>query len=705
MGNHFFMLTLIPKKGVALAVAISIGSILMLLAVAMFSFINNQHLGINAIVNGEIAHFLAEAGINRCIPEIRNSISSALSTNPNNKKLREILLTPGKVKDSDITKLLGGSWNKELEKFAKETDETAAIEVKIWLRELENSETDKKVWADPIARRGFVVIESEGRYKTGKRKIAIKRLINVTNILPGFMSKFTMFLTEAGNNGTKKYNIIKNDYKGMVTDGPKPLILYNHLTPETPSANSDNWNFDEALKSEQNEDIWKNRGWIWIGGDKIRLNLCSGAGDLGEIFHFYDVSKVNDFSPIRFSTPENLLPSSFKNINKIPWDKTASIIRTVSYKFGHSFVLDSFHDRSNRKSSDAMYEGGILSTEELHEHGSKSSVLHLYGDARKGFQSRTKVFGNVYSAFIRFSNLEIEPKEPDVSNIFKSVFPPPLYLLRSIIEKDYSNSIDIKEINQRICGGPMLKTGMLFNNYSEYSSFMSKIIEQPYVYSYNNMQEIYTNKPNRHFPPSKTILSLDTDSNISLRRDNHTFFEGKPSASTALQTIESRVHLEVGNIKEFWDKFLNEDQELDLNAVVRIKNSENLDFAVPPSNLPQPLKVRGGGAILLDQGSIDLRGVLCNSANEALTIASTYGTNIYFSSNLPNHVNIIAPNAELSYSSKFILFGSLCAKNIYVDNRFQGGKIYFRPETAPDSSFSDSFYKVYVSTKDSYWNE
>ena len=123
---------------------------------------------------------------------------------------------------------------------------------------------------------------------------------------------------------------------------------------------------------------------------------------------------MNDFSPIRFSTPENLLPSSFKNINKIPWDKTASIIRTVSYKFGHSFVLDSFHDRSNRKSSDAMYEGGILSTEELHEHGSKSSVLHLYGDARKGFQSRTKVFGNVYSAFIRFSNLEIEPKEPDV---------------------------------------------------------------------------------------------------------------------------------------------------------------------------------------------------------------------------------------------------------------------------------------------------
>ena len=151
----------------------------------------------------------------------------------------------------------------------------------------------------------------------------------------------------------------------MVTDGPKPLILYNHLTPETPSANSDNWNFDEALKSEQNEDIWKNRGWIWIGGDKIRLNLCSGAGDLGEIFHFYDVSKVNDFSPIRFSTPENLLPSSFKNINKIPWDKTASIIRTVSYKFGHSFVLDSFHDRSNRKVP-MPYEGGILSTEELH---------------------------------------------------------------------------------------------------------------------------------------------------------------------------------------------------------------------------------------------------------------------------------------------------------------------------------------------------
>jgi hypothetical protein len=693
------------NRGYAIAATLVIGSILMLLALAMFSFISNQHTGIHAIVNGEIAHFLAEAGISRCVVEVRSSIAKALTASPTNQKLKDLLMTSGQIKDTNITKLLEGNWNKELETFAKEVDKTAAIEVEVWLRSMQPTETNPSLWADPIAKIGYVTIESTGRYKSGRRTIAIKRQISVTNILPGPMAKFTLFLANAGYNAEKKYNIIKNDYKGMITDGPKPLIFYNHATPDTPSAAATGYNFSDSIREEANEALWENRGWIWLGGGKVRLNLSSGAGDLGEIFHFYDVTKPNDFSPIRFVTKENALPEAFTARNKMPWDKTSTIIRSVLYNFNHSFVLEGFHDKSSRMAEKAMYEGGILSKAEEAKYGSHSSILHLFGDARRGYQSRTKVFGNVNAAFIRFASLEVTPQEPDVEDIFKAFAPPPLYLLKSITESNYHNSVDIKEMGNREVGGPLLKTGMLFKSYAEYSQLMSKIVEQPYVNSYNSMQEVYSKANNRYFPPANTILEAEADSPIQLKSDKHLFFNGVPSINNAVTLLASRTHIQVDTIAQFWDQFINENGQLDLNAVVTIKNPENLDLFLPPSHLPQPLKVAGGGVIILEQGNLALRGVLLTSPNEALTIALKAGTSVYFANTLPNHLNIIAPEAELAYGQKLTLFGNLCVKSIYVDKRFQGGNLFYRPETDPISPSFNSFYKVYVNSKDTYWNE
>ena len=68
-------------------------------------------------------------------------------------------------------------------------------------------------------------------------------------------------------------------------------------------------------------------------------------------------------------------------------------------------------------------------------------------------------------------------------------------------------------------------------------------------------------------------------------------------------------------------------------------------------------------------------------------------------------VDIIAPNAEIDYGSKFEVFGSLCAKNIYVDHRFQGGVIRYREAQDPTKSGYDKFYKILIAQKDSYWSE
>lgn len=682
-------------------IALIVGTVILVLSVTLYSFMSHQYTGMQTIVNGEIAHFLAETGINTCIGNLRQSISENLGKNgKNSEKLRELLLGSKSLDDICINNLLGDSWNEDLKKFSAEVDKTASIEVNVFLRKFRLTETDKKLWADPKAAKGLIVVEATGKYRGSRRKIMINREVSIVNMVPGVMSKFSLFLEDAAKNDENYFNIIRNDYNGMITDGPKPLMVYNHSTPEY---SIESGNIADIIKEEKDPDIWKKRGWVCLKGDKTRLNLCSGAGDFGEIYHFYDVSKPNSFSPVKFSTPYNTLPETFFKPMTLPWDKVAETIKLTPYRFWHSFILDCFHDRSSRKESEAMYEGAILSYAEKRKYGSKSSVLHLYGDARKGYQSRTRIIGNVFSAFVRFANLEVKPEDSEVRAIFESSNPKPIYLLKSLPYNNYSDVLGISEFADRRVGGPILKTGMLFKNHDEYAALMSGIVEQPYVDSYNSMQDVYNKVENRIFPPQKKLLNLDLTGQSTIARGDHIFFEGVPKIDDSIKLIKQRSQNVVATPADFWQKYLNEDGELELNSIVTITNSDRNEFIVPPPGKPQPLVVKGGGIILLEKGSISLRGVALANTSEILTIAASGEGNIRFESTQPNFVNIIAPRCEVDYGSKFELFGSLCAKSIYVDRRFQGGTIRFRQAADPTNSSYDKFYKIFVAAKDSYW--
>lgn len=679
------------NAGSALVAAISIGGVLLLLAISLLTFVSNQNAGINAIVNGEAAHFIAEAAISRSIVSVRNSLAEVFANN-GNSKLYE-LMTKTELPDTNITGYLNDNWNQDLKAFVKEVDETASVDVAVWLRDFKQTETEKTRWLDPIAKRGFVVIEATGKYKNGKRTISVRRSIDVVSVLPDPMTKFTLFVKDSG--AANKYNVMKNDYNGSIVAGAKPLIVYNHAVPDSPEKINQS--------DEKSPDVWIKRGWLWLGGT-TRLNLCSGAGEMGEVFHFYDVSRPNAFSPISFNTPKDMLPPAFSNGMTLPWDKSKERVRTVNYTFSHGFVLDGFHYKSTMQATDAMYEGGILSESDKKHYGSKSSVLHLYGDARPGYNSRTKIFGNVYSAFIRFANLDIKTEEQDVAEMFKSARPKPIYLLKSLAPREYNDGLTISEVRGRAVGGPMLKMGMLFNGYGEYSQLMSGIVEQPYITAYNSMQEILDGKTHRNFPPDKNVLEQSELVPIALKGAGGIEFDGMPSGELAISVLEDRANAEVGSISEFWDSFLNEKKELELNCVVRIRNENNEIFKIPPEIVRPPLKVKGGGAIVLEQGSAEFGGVDCDTLKEALTVAVKGSGNVRFNSISQNQVNIIAPGCELSYSARIDMLGSLCVRSISVDDRFQGGRIIFRQGTDPVQRLSNAFYKIYLSPRDSYWN-
>ncbi|MEW6709490.1 MAG: hypothetical protein AB1403_06660, partial [Candidatus Riflebacteria bacterium] len=100
-----------------------------------------------------------------------------------------------------------------------------------------------------------------------------------------------------------------------------------------------------------------------------------------------------------------------------------------------------------------------------------------------------------------------------------------------------------------------------------------------------------------------------------------------------------------------------------------------------------------------------LRGATCSDPAEALTLVAPEADSVSFSSVQPNHLNLLAPKAELSYSSRIDLLGTLCVASIFADHRFQGGALRFRNSQDPINESYLKFYKTHLEEQDSYWHE
>lgn len=678
------------------------GGILLLLGITLHQYAVRQEANIQHITSGEVAHFLAESGLSVSIRSVRDALKAAgIDGDTKSAGLTRLLTQSAPLPDTPLMPLLKDTWNEDLRGFAAEVDRSAKIGIEVWLREFEPTETDPAVWVDPCAKSGYLSIESTGEYKGVRRTLAIKRRVYVSNILPPVVSKFTLHVGDAERGQEGRYNIIRNDYAGGVTDGPKPLVCLNHDTPESPLEPK---SLAEALSANTPADVWKSRGWLYLGGRRVRLQITSGAGAMGEIFHFYDVSTVNMFQAVRFRTPVSQLPEIFSHPAELPVDKDPQ--RQISYTFGHGFVIEGFHDRSSRADRDAMYQGNILSSKEKAAYGAQSSQLHVFGEARKGFQSRTKVVGNVYAAFPRFANIDVTPEDADVARQFSALRPPPMYLLPSMTESDFEPGRMITDILGRKTGGPILVAALLCSDYKQYAPLMSGIVELPYAMLYNTMQDILENANPRQYPSARTILDADDGGTIELMRDTVLLYRGRAEAPHAAEVMRKRARREFGSITEFWKAYLDEKTgTLHINDLVRIRNDEKLTFALPPAGRNPPLKVSGGGLVVLDEGNIALRGVQMAVSGDALTIVAVNGSTVSVENSLPNHVNILAPKADLAGQARIDLTGTVAVANLPPDPRSAGGAIRYRQIQDPTQAGYQAFYKIHVDDRDSVWHE
>jgi hypothetical protein len=480
-------------------VVLAIGVVLLVLGTTLLHFVGQQNVQIHQLAFSEVAHFLAEAGLSASMRGVRDAlVQSGLAGGTPPGPVIDLLLKPTPLPDTSLMSLVQDSWNNDLKDFAAETDSSARIKVEVWFRDFKQTETDPALWVDPVAKEGWLSIESTGEFKGMRRTIRVRRRVKVGGILPPLTSRFTLYVRDAARGDAGRFNLVRNDRGGSVIDLPRPLVIQNHSTPEAPIEPR---SMAEIMTEEKDPQAFQRRGWVWLGGGPVRLHLSAGAGERGEYFQFYEVSNPHTFQPLKFRTPTDQLPAPFHGPVTCFWDKLDEQPRQAPYRFGHLFVLEGFHDRSSRQETDAMYEGDILSSEDKSLFGSRSSLLRLYGEPRPGFQSRTKVFGRVMAAFPRFSMLDITPEEADIADLFARQRPPPVFFLPSMSERSYDPARQIKSFLGGRFGAPVLGVGMLFRDHREYRDVMSGIIELPYNNAYNSIQEIVGGNQDRRFPP------------------------------------------------------------------------------------------------------------------------------------------------------------------------------------------------------------
>lgn len=690
------------RSGFTLIYVLSIGVTLLILGTVLFRLVGRHQEEIRHVADAQSAHYLGEAGVGFAVCEVRKAFEegNAGGLSPLAKRIIESESVP----ETSIVPLFDPSWNYRLAACAAEVDPSASLEVDAWFTGFKAAETDPAAWNDPVSCRGYLAIRATGSCRGVSRTIEVRRPVYAGSLLPPVSTKFTLRAHNASQGRPERFNTMSNDYDGHHIEGDRPLMLYHHPLPDDPLA-------PQPPQEQEPDNVYASRGWVWLGGGPLRLHLTSGALDTGELFQLYEVAESGKPKVIRFTTPSTLLPPAFSQTRSFPWDRPGSAPeRVTEYAFGHDFLLDGFHDRSTSLEHNAMYEGTLFSSEEVTKYGAKASSLHLFGDSRAGFRSRTKVIGNVSMAFLRFGRLDVKPQEPDVEAVFGKVSPPAQYFLPSCPTAGFNPEQTVSEFLARSVGGPVARRSELFPTYEDYSEHMSCIVEFPSAYLYNFMGQIPLPSDQRTYPPSAAPLGYDDGTDLQLRRNDTLLYRGPVKAQASVEVIRDRAMVELATIDEFWERFYRPDEQtLRLETTVRIINSARDPLVFPPSHLSAPLSVEGSGMILLERGNVVCRGNRLPSQYSAVTIAAPEAETVTMEQSDLHQLNILAPKARLVLAIPCRINGSVDVRDtLQTGGAGKGGSIAWREIQDPTRETATGpdwrvFIRACVSDTDGSW--
>jgi len=590
---------------------------------------------------------------------------------------------------------------------------------------------------------GFDSGECRGRFNVSVRvsrgwyssEVRVRVPYTVASILAPVVSKFTLFAARAGESAGKGegYNILPITIDGTPDRGDTaPLVLVNYpdLNLSPPSQGN----------SQAQEPGAGGKGFVYLGGGPVELNIASGSSGNGEDFLFYDTG-VTAMRPFYMTASDR--PASLTGTFAAGREGSPVQSWHLLHKIHGFFTSDSTALRRGLEGESAYYEYFRDRTSEPLK-GAGASVLHLFGTNDR--RTPTRVYGNVKARFGILSAIGVDidaglSDEESRGGTFNDVDGLSLFLPMAS-EKTFSRALGqnpsypfrrppewIKNGNQP--GHPVYGTifidteaslpGNLFRDFREYSRYMSRIMEMPYQclvafmtysrifppwrdagFSLHGKAPWYPDKQGAQTGPFPAELT-ETGSFCEL--------PGRPSEgpggpyysgnlrSLSLDWIERKVQITYPSQKEFFKAHLRGDT-LTLGAVIRVQG---------PLYFSSDLEVMSGGMVIAEN-DIRLPGVICRS-EQPVTFVSLRGNLVL----LPGKT-IQAGMAALGSSARLELErragsgpldiqGHLAVTVLDPSVASRGGRISYDPRFDPTCSGAEKALVAAVTGNEEVFNE
>jgi len=528
------------------------------------------------------------------------------------------------------------------------------------------------------------------------------------------ITKFTMYLSSAADSSDEiKFNTvtIESPDNGQVAaeSKNKPFVLMNGMPGD---------------QHNSRENVWEDRGWIYLGGSRVTLNRAGGHRNLGQGFHSY-FPEADKPITLRF----NFLNNQGNKFAGIRVGNKDVIFTVARWGFSKALYSGNFSDIWQK----VLYKEFLAKSLTSEKRWWNSSCLHLFGLTRQPggekLVSHTRVVGDVYDRFIDICYLADESTMAPYGAIIShargsfekiiksntpgagsdsfttSVFADKLVFM-SVTPQQAFGVDDMRELEDFFLSLGYSASGDVIS----YGKIMSRADSCPYEETYEMIAQYSKHSQKIDYPPNdpnKTIpvvndkefklkvLGLDT-SRLSIDKI--------AIADDPTQGLSRRVCYEIGPehgnnpFKVLKDNFcLTHSNDFNLaNTVVRIKAGDSMVF-------DDQLGIKTGGSILVD-GSIRLGTFsgLTEQHKAPLLIMSEKGEIVVKNSSNPVMAYLVALNSSKG-RIKFAnpdgtveILGGIAAHTLDPDDIKGGGTLFYNSYFDPTKDTFRQFIGVAI---------
>jgi hypothetical protein len=636
---------------------------------------------------------------------LRTSVFIENSADKLSEKLQSAWLE--KINFSEITQKLFG------ELSTKKVSVSAAVDFKDLIF-LSDKKKDGEIFLD-FEKAGKMIVSVEVTIGSTREEWVEERPFRVIIPYPMPLTKFSLYLREATNSvNPVKFNTvtIESASTGNIAAGSsRPFVIDNGFPGE-------NYN--------RQPDIWKKRGWIYLGGDVLLMNRAAGNRNYGQRYHSYFpdanmpvalVLQFPGFSPV---------PVGSKNLG----------FRMARWGFSNSIQTGTSSSMWKKILAWQMKDPKLSADKRWWQ----STCLHLFGEVGKSKAEQnlsiTRVCGKVYDRFLEMGYLipstDGEPPIGAVIGLSKSSFEQTSgQAKKGIIKtiKDKANSFiadtwvdkniiflpaspqnrlgvpDLREMEDFFANLPYSTSG----DEISYEKIMSRANYCAYHETYNLIAQYSQNTQNINLPPPMQVPEIDHEtfdlSVMGIDTSKIKIPEIAPAANSSLG-MDKRVCYEVkagpkenllALLKENFCNKANNDFQLGNSVVKVITGKSGL-------KLMDNLGAETGGMIMVD-GPIEV-GTFRKAASAEkapLVFMAEKGSITVKNNGLhPTLAYLIAlenGNGQIKTSnpnSPFNLIGGMAAHTFDPAQIRAGGKLFYNQSLDPTSEIFGRYLGVVI---------